>query len=160
MATYMDAVLAVDRIAERYQLRAGRAGVSPASRRDAVRWEAQAEALREAAAELRADDGDAEEDTADVPAPVFDLVDYLVDLVGPDRQHPLAGGAGGHCTPCRAVGHLVAHPDRDCAAVGCDGTHDRREDDTDQDRQPVRLGEDPTVIEFGFDPATTLMMIP
>jgi hypothetical protein len=155
---YLDAIDTVGRIAERYQHRADRAGTSPAARRDAALWAAQAQALRDAATELR--DNDQDEDVADVPPAVLDLVGYLLNLDLDLPPHPLAGGGQGHCTPCRTVGHALAHPERDCQGVGCDGLHEYREDGRGQSPAPAPVFAVPGIgrpLVLHFDPTATLI---
>lgn len=162
--TYDDAVQRLDDIAARYERRAKDCGPSRDDRRDRARYTAQAEALRAAAEELREGAEDAEvEDVGDVTTSVLDLTEYLRTRFDPlpVPMHPGAGwiqrGAGGgrlgHCPVCMVVGHEVAHPDRGCADVGCDGRHDGDGDEV----RIVHTYAGMTVEQLGFDPAARLM---
>ncbi len=44
-------------------------------------------------------------------------------FTGTPSSERAADGLPGHCDTCVLTGHRLAHPDLDCAAVGCDGAH-------------------------------------
>lgn len=162
--TYDDAISDLEEIAARYERRAEGCGPSRDDQRDRARYIAQAEALRAAADELRegAED-ELVEDVGDVTTSVLDLTEYLRTRFDPlpVPTHPRAGwtqvgsaeGRPGHCSVCVVVGHEVAHPERGCADVGCDGSHGAVEDEVRVVHTYDGLGVD----QIGFDPASTLI---
>lgn len=79
------------------------------------------------------------DDTSDVPPAV--LADVRRQLTAHRAQHGRGTypqthtrcgtnrdrqwvGRPGHCSVCAVVGHVVAHPERGCADVGCNDPHD------------------------------------
>ncbi len=164
--TYDQAITDLELIAERYEARADGCGETRDGRRERARYLAQAEALRAAAEELREGGEDGQvDDIDDVTSAVLDLAEYLRSQFEPlpTPTHPLAGadrGAGraGHCSICAVVGHEVAHPDRSCAAVGCDGRHGPAETADEVRIVHTYGGLGPE--QLGYDPATTLLDLP
>lgn len=71
--------------------------------------------------------------TLPVPESARSMYERLRSLHHPNYPptHPFAGtnrdrasrGDPGHCEPCAALGHVVAHPDHGCGDVGCDAAH-------------------------------------
>lgn len=125
--TFGDALEALAVIVARMDAQLAELSRDKTQRRRSARLKAERDAVNAALDELReGPDGEAEQDVADVPPAVAELAEYLVSpyVLARPPVHPYGGG---HCRICAVVGHLVAHPGRDCAGVGCQDAHDATE---------------------------------
>lgn len=171
--TYDDALSDLELIVARYGQRIDGIGDTRPNRRQRERLGIERDAIAAALEELR--EGAPNEDTADCPPPVMTLVEWLNGTLSREGVkvpvHPHAGtnprraalGGVGHCWVCATVGHQLAHPERQCADVGCTGEPDDAptpEPAAAPSVEPVEPVDGPAVDALGCDPGSGPIKIP